>query len=68
VQDVIEALERSRARFVLWGIWLDTPFDNHDRQFDPRHLAPIRDYLRTHYHLVRNFGEPEYEQVWERNP
>jgi hypothetical protein len=23
----------------------------------------IRDYLQTHYHLVRNFGSPAYEQV-----
>ena len=68
VQDVVEALERSQARFVLWGLWLDTPYCNPDRQFDPRRLAPLRNYLRTHYHLVRNFGDPDYDQVWERNP
>ena len=68
VQDVVEALERSRARFVLWSVWLDTPRHSSDKQFDPRHLAPIRDYLPCHYHLVRAFGDPDYEQVWERNP
>jgi len=68
VRDVVAALERSQARFVVWGLWLDTPRYKREKQFDPGHLAPIRDYLRAHYHLVRNFGDPDYEQVWERNP
>ena len=68
VQEVVEALEKSRARFVVWGLWLDAPRYEREKQFDPGHLAPIRDYLRAHYHLVRNFGEPDYEQVWQRNP
>ena len=68
VQDVVEALERSQARFVLWAIWLDTPRFDSEKHFNTAHLAPIRDYLRTHYHLVRNYGDPDYEQVWERNP
>jgi len=68
VRDVAEALERSRARFVVWGLWLDTPRHDPEKQFAPRRLTPIREYLRTHYHLVRNFGDPDYEQVWQRNP
>jgi hypothetical protein len=47
---------------------LDTPRFDSEKHFNTAHLAPIRDYLRAHYHLVRNFGEPDYEQVWERNP
>lgn len=67
VQDVVAGLERSRPRYVLWCVWRDDPYPRNFVTFDGARLTPIRDYLRTHYHLVWNFGEPDYEQVWERN-
>jgi hypothetical protein len=68
VRDVVAALGRSRPRFVLWTVWLDVPRFGSRELFDFQVLAPIRAYLRAHYHLVRSFGAPDYEQVWERNP
>jgi len=68
VQDVVASLETSHVRYVLWSVWLDFPYPGRAQQFDAAALSPIRDYLHTHYHLIRNFGDPDYEQVWERNP
>jgi hypothetical protein len=64
VQDVVEALEKHRVRFVLWSVWLDVPGD-----YRPRgdHLKPLRIYLRSHYHVVKIFPDADYEQVWQRN-
>ena len=31
-------------------------------------LEPLRGYLHSKYHLTRGFGEPNYDEVWERNP
>jgi len=68
VQDVVASLETSQVRYVLWSVWLDVPYPGRPQQFDAARLSPIREYLHTRYHLVRNFGDPDYEQVWERNP
>jgi len=63
VQNAIEMLEEHRVRFVMWSAWLDVP----------RHpgadgsAAPLRVYLRAHYHPVREFDD-QYAEVWERNP
>jgi hypothetical protein len=62
VEDVVEALEKHRVRFVLRSLWLDpstlepTPGD---------HLGPFREYVRAHYHVVKVF--PDLIQVWERD-
>jgi hypothetical protein len=62
VEDVVEALEKHRVRFVLRSLWLDpstlepTPGD---------HLGPFREYVRAHYHIVKVF--PDLIQVWERD-
>lgn len=66
VQDTLQLLEEKRVRYVLWSVWLDVPFPNRPGSADAARLAPLREYLRTRYKLVRNFGEPDYEQVWER--
>jgi hypothetical protein len=68
VRDVAAALARTRPRYVLWSIWLDTPRFGDRELFDTQLLAPIRACLHANYHLVWNFGEPDYEQVWERHP
>jgi len=65
VREVVKSLERYRVRFVLWSVWLDIP---RHPGFNEDNLASVRTYLDGHYHLVRNFGDPDYEQVWERNP
>jgi hypothetical protein len=59
VQGVLKGLESHHVEIVLWAPALDTPQD-------PRgdHLAPLRSYLRNHYHIARDL--PEYE-VWVRN-
>ena len=46
VQDLVEKLESNRVRVVLWCTDLDTPKHADD------HLAPLRDYLRSHYHYA----------------
>ena len=62
VQEALKALEQHRVRFVLWSLELDVP-----RDYLPAadHLGPFRDYLHTHYHVVKSF--PDYDQAWERN-
>jgi hypothetical protein len=64
VADVIDGLDKRRVQFVLWSVWLDVPL-HPQRGGDP--LPPLRKYLKDHYHVVGIFGEPDYEQVWERN-
>jgi hypothetical protein len=66
VHNVVKALDQHRVRFVLWSVWLDVPHPGH-QPFEGERLAPIRNYLRTHYHVVQGFGSPDYEQVWQRN-
>lgn len=66
VQETIQLLEKKHVHYVLWSVWLDVPFPDRPGSFDAARLDPMREYLRTHYRLVRNFGAPDYEQVWER--
>ena len=63
VQNVIVSLERTRTKFVVWSAWLNEPQSVHDPRY---HLAPLRTYLRNHYHIVTSFSGSE--QVWERTP
>jgi hypothetical protein len=61
VRNLIESLEGRHVSMVLWS-----------PQYDPgicgsgpgNHLGPLRDYLQTHYHLVKVF---EDSKVLERN-
>jgi hypothetical protein len=67
VQSAVAALERNRVRFVEW------PPDSIDPSFyrsEEDHLAPLRDYVQSNYHLVRQFENPagdELAEFWERN-
>jgi hypothetical protein len=63
VDEAIEGLERHQARYVLWSpSWAESiepweaPADNH--------LAPLRDYMRRHYRMIKVFDNSE--EVWER--
>jgi hypothetical protein len=64
VADVIRGLDRHHVRFVSWYIGLDR---EKDASLHPQgnHLAPIRAYLRDHYHVAQTFENGD--QIWERN-
>ena len=64
VENVVEALEKYRVRFVFWSVWLDIPGASHP---EGDHLGPLRRYLRQHYHVVTTFSDADFEQVWQRN-
>jgi hypothetical protein len=60
VQNVVERLEATNARWVLWDGVLDF-------QLEPgNHLGPLRGYLHRQYHLAKTFDD-SWSQVWERN-
>ena len=59
VQAILAGLERHRVKIVLWTPSLDTPENPLGD-----HLGPLRGYLRSRYHVARDF--PEFE-VWRRN-
>lgn len=63
VERLVEALDSLRVHYVLWALALDIP-----RPYpqDRDNLGPLRDYVRSHYHVVETF--PEGDQAWERNP
>ncbi len=65
VADAIQGLDRFHVRFVSWYIGLDREKDA-ARHPEGNHLAPIRLYLREHYHVAQTFSNGD--QIWERNP
>lgn len=53
VRNLVDSLELRRVPLVLWSGGLDrgpAGGSGHD------HLNPLRDYLRSHYHVVRTFA------------
>jgi hypothetical protein len=60
VEQAVGSLEKRRVQFVLWMDALDIPYENHT---EGNHLAPLEEYLRQHYRVVKTFAT---EQVWER--
>jgi hypothetical protein len=63
VERLVEALDSLQVHYVVWALALDIP-----RPYpqDRDNLGPLRDYVRSHYHVVETF--PEGDQAWERNP
>ena len=65
VAAVMQGLENHQVRFVSWYIGLE-----HERynRVHPEgdHLAPMRLYLKEHYHVAQTFSNGD--QIWERNP
>jgi hypothetical protein len=60
VQDVIQALREHQVGFVSWYGGLDVP----DKGVGD-HLAPLRLYLRDHYHVGKTFSNGD--KIWEHN-
>lgn len=59
----IQQLEAKHVQYILWQPRFDSP----DPFYPPEqyHLEPFRDYLRNHYHRLRNFSDQD--EIWERN-
>jgi hypothetical protein len=65
VAGVIRGLEEHRVRYIVWSRedldalpdW-EAPSDDH--------LGPLRDYIRSHYQVVKVFSTPLSDQIWER--
>lgn len=62
VQNVIQGLETHHVKYALWATSLDMP---RTRFSGKNNLAPLRNYLKRHYHFVRAFSGGG--TVWERN-
>jgi hypothetical protein len=60
----IQQLEMQPVRYILWPPRLNAP-DPFYGGVENYHLAPFRDYLRNHYHLLHTF--PDSDEIWERN-
>jgi hypothetical protein len=59
VKDLLQALEQHQVGLINWYPVLDTsPADDH--------LAPIRLYLLSHYHVAQTFSNGH--KIWARNP
>ena len=59
----IRQLSGSRVQYVLWSPRLNSPDPYYGAE--QYHLAPFRDYLNNHYHLVSSFSDQD--EIWERN-
>ena len=64
VADAIREIEKFQVRFVSWYIGLDREKEA-ARHPEGDHLAPIRLYLREHFHVAQTFANGD--QIWERN-
>ncbi|HXH47838.1 MAG TPA: hypothetical protein VNM47_00560 [Terriglobia bacterium] len=53
VQSLVKSLEEDRARYILWYAGL--PLSN-AQEASGDHLNPLREYLRSHYHLAETFA------------
>ncbi len=61
VQDAVRALGRLHVKFVGWYAGLENGI------VDPAgdHLAPLRVYLRSHYHVAQRFSNGD--EIWQLN-
>jgi hypothetical protein len=64
VADAVDKLEKFRVRFVSWYVGLDRD-EEAGRHPQGNNLAPLRLYLRQHYHVAQTFSNGD--QMWERN-
>jgi hypothetical protein len=63
VAEVVRCLEQHRVRYVMWSHEdLDTLPDWQNPSDD--HLGPLRNYIRSHYQVVKVFADSN--EVWEK--
>ena len=60
VSNVVQTLDEHQVRFVSWYPGLDDP-----AAVAGNHLAPLRRYLQSHYHVAEIF--PNGHKIWERD-
>jgi hypothetical protein len=61
VRDAVQALARLHVRFVGWSVDWGTEIADSAGN----HLAPLRVYLREHFHVAQRFSNGD--EIWERN-
>lgn len=62
VQNLVEALERHRVKYVLWSARLDA---HNTGSAGGAVLQPVLMYLRKHYRIIERFSPAE--DLWERS-
>jgi hypothetical protein len=65
VQDAIAGLERNQTRYIAWTTSYLDSIPNWENPSDA-HLQPLRDYIRSHYEVVKVFSDPG-DEIWQRN-
>ncbi len=63
VENAVEMLEKYHVHWVMWSAWLDVP---RSPGSDGSAERPLRMYLRSRYHPVKDFDD-QLEEAWERN-
>jgi hypothetical protein len=61
-QNVIAMLEKHQVQIVMWSAGLDVPTTPGS---DGSEEAPLRAYLKAHYHYVKGFDD-KCEEAWVR--
>ncbi len=67
VKDVMQGIELHHVRYICWG-----PSELMNEVLDwedpaDAHLEPLRNYIHSHYKLVKTFGEEDWNyEIWER--
>ena len=65
VAEVIRGLEIHQVRYILRGVGADDPPKSSELVNASRdYLGPLRDYIRTHYSMVKVF--PDTAEIWEK--
>jgi hypothetical protein len=65
VNDVIDGLERHQTRYIAWTTSYLDSVPNWENPSDA-HLQPLRDYIRSHYELVKVFSDSG-DEIWQRD-
>jgi len=67
VAEVIQGLEIHQVRYILRGVGEDdAPKSSELENASTDYLGPLRDYIRTHYSMVKVF--PNTAEIWEKKP
>ena len=62
VAEVIRGLEQHQVRYILWSPQALDVVQAWENPSDA-HLGPLREYIRSHYSLVKVF--PDADEIWE---